>query len=119
MAAKRDISGVFDAELKSARKHKAAMLDSVFQLSHKGMTFFTEKYLPEWTEIGVEMEMPMRGSAKGQQVSCRGVVVQCTKRATGKGFEVSLLFIDLPKHAQTHLSIPAASQPPLSISIAR
>lgn len=119
MAAQRDISGVFDAELKSARKHKAAVLDSVFQLSHKGMTFYTDKYLPEWTEIGVEMEMPVKGAGKGEQVSCRGVVVQCTKRATGKGFEVSLVFIDLPKRAESHLNTPAATQPPLTISIAR
>jgi hypothetical protein len=119
MAAKRDISGVFDAELKSARKHKAAVLDSIFQLSHKGMTFFTEKYMPEWTEVGIEMEMPVKGAARGQQVSCRGVVVQCSKRLTGKGFEVSLLFLDLPKRAETQLNAPAASQPPMSISIAR
>lgn len=119
MAAKRDISGVFDAELTSARKHKAAVLDSVFHLSNRGMTFFTEKHLAEWTEVGVSMRMPVKGLGKGQQVSCRGVVVQCSRRAQGKGFEVSLLFIDLPKRAGAQLNLPPVSQPSMSISIAR
>ena len=114
-ATRRDLSGVFDAELKGRRTRQAAVLDNVFHLSHKGMTFVTDTYMPEWTEVGVEMRMPRRD----QPISCRGVVVQCARREQGKGFEVALVFLDLPKRAQSQLIIPQTTMNPLSISITR
>jgi len=119
MVAKRDVSGVFDAELKRSRTRKAAVLDSVFHLSHKGITFVSETCLPEWTEVGVEMRMPAKGTRKDRAINCRGVVVQCARRHSGKGFEVALLFLDLPKSAQVRLGVPEATLNPSSISIAR
>ena len=118
-ATKRDVSGVFDAEIKANRRGKAAILDQVFHLSPKGLTFVTDSFLPEWTEVGVEMRLPGTGARKDQLIGCRGVVVQCEKREQGKGFEVALLFLDLPKRAQAHLAAaPTAASPP-SISISR
>lgn len=119
MAAKRDLSGVFDAELKINRSRKATVLDSVFHLSHKGITFHSETPMPEWTEVGVEMQMPVKGARRDQQISCRGVVVQCTRRSPGKGFEVALVFVDLSKKTQAQLDIPPAARQTMSISIAR
>ena len=118
MAAKRDVSGVFEAELKRLHTAKAAVLDSVFHLSHKGLTFVSETCLPEWTEVGVEMRMPTSSARKDRSISCRGVVVQCARRQRGKGFDVALIFLDLSKRAQVQLAVPAASNSP-SISIAR
>jgi hypothetical protein len=119
---KRDVSGIFDAELKSKRSHKAAVLDKVFDLSPKGITFLTDTFMPEWTEVGVEMRLP-RQAARGDQridIDCRGVVVQCARREQGKGFKVVLLFLDLPKRAQAQLAVnPSAVVAPLSISISR
>lgn len=114
-ATRRDISGVFDAELKGRGIRRAAVLDNVFHLSEKGITFFTDTYLPEWTEVGVEMQMPRRG----QPIVCRGVVVQCARREQGKGFEVALIFLDLPKRAQSQLITPQMTMNPSSISITR
>ena len=114
-ATRRDISGVFDAELKGRRTRQAAVLDNVFHLSQKGITFLTDTYLPEWTEVGVEMRMPHRD----EPISCRGVVVQCTRREQGKGFEVAVIFLDLPKRAQSQLCLPLTDMNPLSISISR
>ena len=114
-ATRRDISGVFDAELKGRRTRQAAVLDNVFHLSHKGITFVTDTYMPEWTEVGVELQMPRRG----QPIICRGVVVQCARREQGKGFEVALVFLDLPKRAQAQLSVSPPPLSPLSISISR
>lgn len=116
---KRDVSGVFDAELKGRRTRQAAVLDNVFHLSHKGITFVTDTFMPEWTEVGVEMRMPNQGARKDQPISCRGVVVQCTRRVQGKGFEVALVFLDLPKRAQAQLCLPPTGPSPLSISISR
>ncbi|HUK84090.1 MAG TPA: hypothetical protein VLZ12_15825 [Verrucomicrobiae bacterium] len=116
---RRDYSGVFDAELSGRRVRKAAVLDQVFHLNHRGITFVTDTFMPEWTEVGVEMRLPNKGARRDQQISCRGVVVQCTRREQGKGFEVALLFLNLPKRAQSQLSIAPPAVSPLSISISR
>ncbi len=118
-AAKRDVSGVFDAELKGSVRRSAAALDSVFHLSHKGITFVSETCLPEWTEVGVEMRVPVKGARKDQSINCRGVVVQCERRQQGKGFEVALLFLDLPKRSQVLLDVRPVALHPSCISIAR
>src|SRR5664280_3888245 len=103
---RRDVSGIFDAELKGKRSRKAAVLDKVFCLSPKGITFLTDTYLPEWTEVGVEMRLPQTGARRDQSVDidCRGVVVQCAQRERGKGFEVVLMFLDLPKRCLLYTS---------------
>ena len=116
---KRDISGVFDAELKNRRAPKSAALDRIFHLSPKGITFVTDTFLPEWTEVGVEMRLPHTGAYKDQNIGCRGVVVQCMRREQGRGFEVALLFLDLPKRAQAHLTTAPSDTRSLSISISR
>jgi hypothetical protein len=118
-ATKRDVSGVFDAELRSGRTRKAAVLDNVFHLSHKGITFVTDTFMPEWTEVGVEMRMPSKGARRDHQINCRGVVVQCARREQGQGFEVALIFLDLTKRAQNELCLTPADMNPLSISISR
>ena len=120
-AARRDVSGVFDAELKGKHSRKTAILDSIFCLNSKGITFLTDTYLPEWTEVGVEMRLPHTGARRDQSIDidCRGVVVQCAQREKGKGFEVVLLFLDLPKRAQAQLSAAPSVLTPSSISISR
>jgi hypothetical protein len=118
-ATKRDLSGVFDAELRSGRARKAAVLDEVFHLSQKGITFVSDTFLPKWTEVGVEMCMPSKGARRDHHINCRGVVVECARREHGKGFEIALVFVDLPKRAQNELSYSPVDMNPLSISIAR
>jgi len=120
-AAKKDISGVFDAELKANGSHKAPVLDKAFALSAKGMTFVTDKFMPEWMEVGVEMRLPNGGARRDQptDIDCRGVVVSCARREQGKGFEVVLMFLDLPRRVQAQLSIAPSAVPPFSISISR
>jgi len=120
-ATKRDISGVFDAELTGRRSRKAGVLDKVFDLGPKGITFLTDTFMPEWMEVGVEMRLPHSGTRRDQRVDigCRGVVVQCARRGQGKGFEVVLMFLDLPKRAQAQLSVAPSAVAPFSISISR
>ena len=120
-ATRRDVSGVFDAELRGKRARKAAVLDKVFNLSAKGLTFVTDTFMPEWMEVGVEMRLPPTGARRDQRmdIGCRGVVVQCTPRGQGKGFEVVLMFLDLSKRAQARLSATPSAVAPYSISISR
>jgi hypothetical protein len=116
---KRDVSGIFDAELKGQRDRKAAVLDNSFQLTHKGITFVTDTFMPEWTEVGVEMRLPNKSARKDETIVCRGVVVQCTRTEQGKGFQVVLLFLDLSKKARDQISVIPAAVDSLSISISR
>ena len=118
-AIKRDFSGVFDTELKPRRPRKVAGLDKVFNLGPKGITFVTNTFVPEWTEVGVEMSLPTAGTRREQNIGCRGVIVQCARREQGRGFEVSLLFLDLPKRAQAQLNDVPAVVSPSCISISR
>jgi hypothetical protein len=118
-ATKRDVSGIFDAELKHKGPRKAGVFDKISHLGPKGITFITSTFLPEWTEVGVEMRLPNPGSRRDQLIGCRGVVVQCMRREQGGGFEVALLFLDLPKRAQAQLTAAPPVAHPLSISISR
>ena len=107
-ATRRDDSGVFSTELKAKQSRKAAVLEKVSHLSQNGVTFFTERFMPEWMEVGVKMHLPKAGARRDRHVDCRGVVVQCVPRQKGSGFEVSLVFLDLPKCVGPQLAgIPA------------
>ena len=119
MAAKRDVSGVFEAELKLSPARKAAVLDSVSHLSHKGISFVSETCLPAWTEVGVELQMPATAVAQDHSVNCRGVVVDCARQQNGKGYKVAMIFLDLPEHLQVRLAVPATPLNPSRISITR
>jgi len=60
--------------------------------------------MPEWMEVGVKMHLPKAEAHRDQHVGCRGVVVQCLPRQKGKQFEVSLVFLDLPKRIGPQLA---------------
>jgi hypothetical protein len=120
-ATRQDHSGVFDADLAPRTSRAAATLDRGFELTSKGITFVSDEYLPEWTEVGVEMRLPDQDNQRPatSQIDCRGVVVQCSRRPQNAGFDVALLFLDLPKSAQARLQSPLADEWPASISISR
>jgi len=111
-ATKRDLSGVFDAELQRKHPRKSAVLDSAFYLNHKGITFISDRALPEWTEVGVELRVP-------QKITCHAVVVECTRCAVEHGYKITLLFLDLPKRAFSQLDLPLAGASAACISIFR
>ena len=115
-ATKRDDLGVFSAELKAKQLRKTAVLDKVSHLSSKGVTFSTERFMPEWTEVGVEMHLPKTGARRDRHVDCRGVVVQCLPRQKGELFEVSLVFFDLPKRVGPRLAMTPAKPSHVCIS---
>ena len=114
-ATKQDDSGVFGPVLRAKRPRQEAVLDQVSHLSLKGVTFLTERFLPEWTEVGVKMHLPKAEAQRDRHVGCRGVVVQCVPQQNGKGFEVSLVFLNLPKRVGPQLAGTPAK--PSSVSI--
>jgi hypothetical protein len=115
---RRDLSGVFDTELRGQCVRKAAVLEKSFHLSHKGITFASDTALAEWTEVGVEMRLPqLTALGRARSIVCRAVVVQCSRRVPGPGYDVALLFLNLPKNAQNKIDILPETLSPLSISI--
>jgi hypothetical protein len=115
---RRDLSGVFDTELRGQRVRKAAILDESFHIDQKGISFVSDIALPHWAEICVEMQLPRLGAGERERViCCHAVVVQCARRARGRGYEVTLWFSQVPKRAQSALNILPAALNPLSISI--
>ena len=115
-ATRRDDSGVFNTELKAKQSRKAAVLERVSHLSQNGVTFSTERFMPEWMEVGVKMHLPKAEARRDQHVGCRGVVVQCVPRQKGKGFEVSLVFFNLPKRIGPQLAGTPANPSRVSIT---
>jgi hypothetical protein len=109
-ATKRDVSGAFDAELRGKHERRSAALDSSFYLNHKGITFISDRAVAEWTEVGVELHVP-------QKITCRAVVVECTRCLFEPGYKITLLFLDLPKRAKSQLDLPHAGVTAASISI--
>ncbi|MCX7886709.1 MAG: hypothetical protein N3B01_05555 [Verrucomicrobiae bacterium] len=79
----------------------AAVLDSAYYLDQKGITFISDRPIPEWTEVGVELRIP-------QRISCRAVVVECVRCNVERGYKITLLFLNLPKRARSHLHLPLA-----------
>jgi hypothetical protein len=121
-ATKRDVSGVFDSDIKPKQNRKTAAVDDVFQLGPRGLTFVTDKFMPEWTEVGVEMQLPLNKPAKKDKstaVDCRGVIVECEPVGKSKKYQVSLLFLDLPQRIEAELSDKPVTAHRSAISIAK
>ena len=118
-ATKRDLSGVFDADLNAKRAKKTAVLSHTYHLSDKGITFLSDQGVPEWTEMRIELRLPQKGLHKDLPISCRGVVVECSPCQGSRGYRVTLLFLDLPKRTQAQLNIPFAVLNPSTVSVSR
>jgi len=89
-SAKTDSSGIFDSVALQLGTKKATIYDNSFQLSPNGVTFKTDTSLPAWTEVDMELRLPVDKSASkrttgrhktsaAQKIGCRGVVVQSEK----------------------------------------
>jgi len=86
--------------------------------SPNGITFRSDRFLPEWTEMEIQMQIPSLRRKRNGLVGCRGVVIQCGKDCNEQGFEVALFFLDLPKKAADYIATGVVDQIPLTISLA-
>lgn len=100
------------AERRAGSRKAVLEARQIQHLSPRGLTFASSHYVPEWMEMGVEIKLPQDGNGKLTPIECRGVVVQCQRQTQGRGFEVSLLFLDLPPKARNFLqSQPSRGNP--------
>lgn len=118
-ATRRDVSGVFDAELRRPRTQRVSVLPKNFHLNHHGITFVSDTPLPVWTEVVADIRLPALGGGQEPPITCRAVVVQCDRRAPGRGFTVALLFFDLPKNEQLRLDFLPVTHNSASVSLSR
>ncbi len=117
-ATTRDLSGVFAVPACPRGVPHAVSHDPGLQIGPRGMTFVSSHFLPEWTEVDVELRLPGEPAQK-PPIDCHGVIVQCQPRLEGSGYDVSLLFLDLPARARSLLAATHPSRTPPVISIAR
>jgi hypothetical protein len=71
---------------------------SSFRIRKNGIEFKSNREVPTWTEMTVELEIP--GT---RAFSCTGVVVACSG-SRHAGYNVSLLFTGLTESAQQRLN---------------
>jgi hypothetical protein len=69
-----------------------------FRIRKNGIEFTSEKEVPMWTEMTVDLQLPGTKS-----FSCGGVVVACAG-SRHSGYNVSLVFTSLSKQAQERLN---------------
>ena len=92
-AAKRDSSGAFSNEFVDANGQSGAIDARSIQLNRNGVLFETDHALDQFTELGIQLQLPAQHGKRGV-VDGRGVVVDCSQVREGR-FQVSLLFTDL------------------------
>lgn len=109
---KRDVSGVFETELTATHARKAAALTDSLHLNHNGVSFVSDHAIPEWTELSVQFRLPQTSSL----ITCQAVVVDCTPRPGGACYDISLLFLNLPKRAHTPLDLCSSTSTSIWIS---
>jgi hypothetical protein len=109
---KRDFSGVFETELTAKHARKSAALTDSLHLNHNGVSFISDCPITEWTELRVQFRLPPKASL----ITCRAVVVECTPRPGTDGYDISLLFLNLPKCAYSPLDIRSSNSTSIWIS---
>jgi len=102
---KLDTSGVFQPlTLKTSSTQLSLSSDDV-RIRKSGIEFLTSTPLPAWTEMTVELQSPR----DGKKLRATGVVVDCLGNRHS-GYAVSMIFMNLSRQAQAHLSTLAYSE---------
>jgi len=101
---KLDTSGVFQPlKVKESRTQLALPAHNVC-IRRNGLEFRTEKSLPLWTEMTMDLV-----AGAGKKVHCHGVVVSCNGNRH-LGYIVSMVLLNLSRQAQHRLHTLAFSR---------
>ena len=104
-AGKLDTSGVFDvSEPVIDADHVLHLSPANTLIRHNGIEFHYGQEIPQFTEMTVDMHDPEDGS----EIKATGVVVSCSGDRH-KGYQVSMVLMDLSSHNQARLSLLAYS----------
>jgi hypothetical protein len=102
---KLDTSGVFQPVTLKSTSTNLTLSASDVRIRKNGIEFVNHSAIAPWTEMTVELHSPK----DGKKVRATGVVVDCTgSRHTG--YAVSMVFMNLSRQSQAHLSTLAFSE---------
>ena len=96
---KLDTSGVFHPITVHSQTRQLTLPGNQVAVRKNGLEFLATSPIPVWTELTVDL----RSGPAGRPLRGTGVVVDCTgNRHTG--YVVSLMFMNLSRHAQERLT---------------
>jgi hypothetical protein len=102
---KLDTSGVFHSLKVHSQATQLSLAAHSIRFRKNGIEFRTANAIPIWTEMTVDLQ----SAGEAKKLHCTGVVVDCTgNRHTG--YLVSMVFMNLTRQSQEHLSRLAYSQ---------
>jgi hypothetical protein len=103
-SSKLDTSGVFQSAPDATPKTRLSLPAQAVKIRKNGIEFLTNNPITAWTEMTVDLESPKNG----KRVRCRGIVVACNG-SRHSGYIVSMVFMNLSRQSQEHLSSLAFS----------
>jgi hypothetical protein len=96
---KLDTSGVFHPITVHSQTRQLTLSGNQVAVRKNGLEFLSTSPIPVWTELTADL----RSGPAGRPLRGTGVVVDCTgNRHTG--YVVSLMFMNLSRHAQERLT---------------
>ena len=98
MSASKTKSDLFQPVTVQSSTTLHQLAPSSFRIRKSGIEFKSDKEVPMWTEMTVELQLPGTKS-----FSCSGVVVACGGNRHA-GYNISLVFTSLTRQAQERLN---------------
>jgi hypothetical protein len=102
---KLDTSGIFQTTTKITAA-RLSLSASAIRFRKNGIEFRSDKPIPAWTEMTVDLQSPV----DGKKVHGTGVVVDCTGNRHA-GYLVSMVFMNMSRQSQERFSQLAGSRP--------
>ena len=102
---KLDTSGVFQPVMLKSNSTQLTLSSTDVRVRKNGIEFLSSRPLPAWAEMTVELQSPR----DGKTIKATGVVVDCVGNRT-TGYSVSMIFMNLSRQSQAHLSTLAYSE---------
>jgi hypothetical protein len=103
---KLDTSGIFQAPKIASAQTRLALSAAAIRFRKNGIEFRSEKPIPAWTEMTVDLLSPV----DGKKVHCTGVVVDCAGNRHA-GYLVSMVFMNMSRQSQERFNQLAFSRP--------
>lgn len=102
---KLDTSGVFQPVMLKTNSTQLTLSSTDVRVRKNGIEFLSSRPLPAWAEMTVELQSPK----DGKKIKATGVVVDCVGNRHS-GYSVSMIFMNLSRQSQAHLSTLAFSE---------
>jgi hypothetical protein len=103
---KLDTSGIFQPLKISTTQTRLALPASAIRFRKNGIEFRTDKSIPAWTEMTVDLQSPV----DGKKVHCTGVVVDCSGNRHS-GYLVSMVCMNMSRQSQERFNQLAFARP--------